>query len=47
MQKCSPLLTIYLKKTANLGSLISVNRKMVSKNGLRKVSLRMVSMIAL
>ena len=38
MQKCSPFLTIDLKKTANLGSLISVNRKMVSKNGLRKQS---------
>ena len=38
MQKCSPFLTIDLKKTANLGSLISVNRKMVSKKGLRKQS---------
>ena len=38
MQKCSPFLTIDLKKTANLGSLISVNRKMVPKNGLRKQS---------
>ena len=47
MKKCSPFLTIDLKKTANLGSLISVNRKMVPKNGLRKVSLRMVSIIAL
>ena len=38
MQKCSPFLTIDLKKAANLGALISVNRKMVSKNDLRKQS---------
>ena len=38
MQKCSPFLTIDLKKAANLGSLISVNRKMVFQNDLRKQS---------